>query len=441
MSHADGPLLPFTAADETADLLERPGEPNLILLELALGAHLDPGRLRAAVHAALAAHPMARARRAADGPWRRHSRWEIPGRLDHDPLTVAAPAALPRDERRTLMDTPVPLGASPLLRMRLVPGYEGDRLLVVAHHALFDAVSCLGFTAFVGRRYSGETDPPPALDPAAARTPRPVPPEPAAGSRRFTRPVRVARAGTAARDGYGCVLHALTAAETAALAGSARRRGVTVNDMLITALALAVTRWNTAHHRPAGPVRITMPINTRPAEHRFEAISNLSRLTSIDAGPATDGDPAALLACVAAQTQRAKRTHPPAGGPAAVLLGAPGVPHALRRAMVPAVRAAARRFADTTMLSNLGRLPEPLPFAGAAPVTGLWMAAPAPLPRGVSVSTLTVSGRLHVAVRHRMAVLDAAAAAAFTELFTGALADLARLPAVPERLPTEGADP
>ena len=46
--------LPFTAMDETADLLERPGEPNLILLELAMSGRLDPSRLSVAVGAALA---------------------------------------------------------------------------------------------------------------------------------------------------------------------------------------------------------------------------------------------------------------------------------------------------------------------------------------------------------------------------------------------------
>ncbi|MCQ4084746.1 hypothetical protein NGB36_30285 [Streptomyces sp. RB6PN25] len=433
-----GRRLPFTAVDECADLLERRGEPNVILLELAVAGRLDAGRLRAAVDSAFQAHPMARARRAAAGRWRFRSSWEIPERTDADPLTVAAPGAAPGDERRRTMDTPLPLGTSPLLRLRLLPGTGdgGDRLLVGAHHALFDAVSCLGFVTSVVRRYNGEPDPEPPLDPAVARAgtqPDPSHPAPTpAPSHDGGRPVRIARTAPRHTRGYGCVLFCLDPGATTALAAGSRRRGVTVNDALIAATAITVARWNRAHGHPSAPVRITMPINTRDAAHRFEVISNLSRLTSVTA---TTDEPRALLASVAAQTTLAKRSSAPAGGPAAVLLGAPYLPYAVRRSFVPTVRLAARMFADTTMVSNLGRIPDPPPFDGAGPVTALWMAAPAPMPRGLSVSALTVAGRLHLAVRFRRAALDEAAAGAFTDLLGHALEDVALLPTAHERLP------
>ncbi|MEU1624399.1 hypothetical protein ABZ746_03440 [Streptomyces sp. NPDC020096] len=428
------PRLPFSAVDETADLLERRGEPNVILLELAVGGRLDEARLRTAVRDALGAHPMARARKSADGPWHCRSSWEIPAAPDLDPLTVAAPGALRDDERRRAMDTAVPLGLSPLLRMRLLPGGDGDRLLVVTHHALFDAISCLGLVTSVIRRYNGEPDPVPEADPGLARTlPSPAPAPVRAQRARPARPVRVARVATAGAEGYGCVLHALGAAHTQALATGARRQGATVNDLLITGLALALARWNREHGGAVAPLRITMPINARPEGSRFEGISNLSRLTSIDI--ADSQDPRALLARVAHQTRLAKRTQAPAGGPAALLLGAPRLPYAVRRSLVPVVRTVARRYADTTMLSNLGRLPALPSFDGAGPITHLWMAAPAPMPRGLSVSALTVDDRLHLAVRHRRAVLDTAAATAFTGRLVAAFAELAELPAASEQLP------
>ncbi|MDJ0347197.1 hypothetical protein QMK19_11735 [Streptomyces sp. H10-C2] len=440
-----GGTIPFTAVDESADLLERRGEPNLILLELRLAGRLDADRLRAAVGDALRALPMARARRASGGPWRRRSSWEIPGGPDLDPLTVAPAGAVPDTERRRMMDTPVPLSTSPTLRLRLLPspgtpgpgadasgtgGHAadgGDRLLIAAHHALFDAISCLGFLTSVSHAYNGTQDP--VAVPDETRTPEsPAAPDAAHAphAELFPRAVRVARAAAPGDGGYGCVLTEFDADRTAALAAAARRRAATVNDLLITALALTVTRWNAAHRRPSTPVRITMPINARAADRRFDGIRNHSRLTSISSAA---GEPAELLASVADQTRRAKRTAAPAGGPAAQVLGSPALPRGLRRTLVGPVRAAARLLADTTMLSNLGRLPDPPAFDGAGNTTGLWLAAPAPMPRGLSVSALTVFGRLHLAVRHRYAVLGAPAAAAFTAAFTEALDELAALPA------------
>ncbi|MEU3465724.1 hypothetical protein ABZ721_38035 [Streptomyces sp. NPDC006733] len=423
--------IPFTAVDESADLLERRGEPNLILLELALAGRIDAGRLRAAVGAALGAHPMARARRAPGGPWRRRSAWEIPSGPDLDPLTVAAPGAEPDTERRRLMDTHVPLPSSPALRLRLLPSDGGDRVLLAAHHALFDAIGCLGFLGSVAEAYNGTPARPAAAVPQAPpvtgvpHVPH-VPDAPGDGRPElFPRAVRVARSSASGSGGYGCVLEVFSAERTSALTTAARRRSATVNDLLITALAVAVACWNETHHRRSGPVRITMPINARATGQRFDGIRNLSRLTSVSAAA---GEPGDLLASVARQTRRAKGSSAPAGGPAAQVLGSPALPYGVRRALVGPVRAAARLLADTTMLSNLGRLPDPPAFDGAGATTGLWLAAPAPMPRGLSVSALTVLGRLHLAVRHRHAVLDAPAARAFTALFVGALDELAALP-------------
>jgi NRPS condensation-like uncharacterized protein len=424
--------LAFSAVDEMAELLERPDEPNLILLELAVSGPLDAGRLRTAMRAAAAALPLAWARRAGRGPWRLRGTWEIPDAPDVDALTVAAPGASLDAERARLLDTRISLRDSPVFRLLLVPGSggAGDRLLFAAHHALFDGLSMLRVLRSLTLGYNGEPDPVPDLDVERARAVAAA--AGGAGPARIgrtvtSRPVRIAPDTGPGHGGYGCVARAFDEERTAALVACARRRGVTVNDVLLTATALAVSRWNSAHGRPSGPVHVTMPVNTRPAEHRFELVSNLSRLTSV-AVPPDVHDPAALLPLVAAGAREAKRLTGAAGGPAAMLLGAPFLPFALRRALVPPVRMAARRLADTTMLSNLARIPDPLPFAGAGQVTGLWMSSPAPMPRGMAVSSLTVLGRLHIAVRHRGAVLAPSAAEALTDLFTGALDEMTALP-------------
>ncbi|RAG80361.1 hypothetical protein DN069_38565 [Streptacidiphilus pinicola] len=210
----------------------------------------------------------------------------------------------------------------------------------------------------------------------------------------------------------------------AALGRAARAAGVTLNDLLLTALGLAVTRWNLHHGRPAEPLRITMPVNTRGQQSRHAGDGNHSRLTSIDVA---GSDPRALLVAVAARTARAKATPAgPQGGPAAVVLGSPWLPRGLRQLLAPGVRFAARSFADTTMLSNLGPIAElPCALDGAGEVTELWAAAPAPMPRGLSVTALSAHGRLQLMIRHRFEALDGPAAAAFTELFAHAVTELA----------------
>ncbi|MEY9875224.1 NRPS condensation-like uncharacterized protein [Streptacidiphilus sp. MAP12-33] len=493
----------FTAVDETADLMERRGEPNLIYLELAVTGRFDVDRLRAAVRTAFAAHPATRSHRAPTPPWRTRSRWQLTAWPATDPLTVRTGPSLDSldsldlaAERRAILDTPLDLRDAPLLRLRLLTGAPGgDRLLLVAHHAGFDGMGFVGVLLAICAAYNA-TPQPPCAAPAPSGTPHAVPaapgrvsggpahpwapvpgaalplplpvaasggapravpaalgpasgaagvpkgPGPGAGRpvlpveavRRPrpgllpVRPVRVAREPAGGgRSGYAVVPLAFDAERTAALSRAARAAGVTLNDLLLAALALAVVRWNAAHARPTAPLRITMPVNTRDGQTRHDGQGNHSRLTSIGIGAdSCAGDPRTLLAAVAARTAEAKAAPAgPQGGPAAVVLGAAWLPRAIRQLLAPGVRFAARALADTTMLSNLGPITAlPRSLAGAGDITELWAAAPAPMPRGLSVTALGAGGRLHLMIRHRLEALDASAAAAFTELLAHAVTEL-----------------
>ncbi|RAG83735.1 hypothetical protein DN069_20790, partial [Streptacidiphilus pinicola] len=157
----------FTALDETSDLMERRGEPNLIYLELAVTGRLDVQRLRAAVHTAFAAHPATRSRRLPTPPWRTRSHWHVAARPDVDPLTVLDGSDVDlHAARRAVLDQPLDLRTSPLLRLRLLSGAPGgDRLLVVAHHAGFDGMGFVGVLLAICAAYN---DAPTAAPPQAA---------------------------------------------------------------------------------------------------------------------------------------------------------------------------------------------------------------------------------------------------------------------------------
>jgi len=417
---------PFGIADELSCYYDAPAEPCNVHVEVRVPGHLDAGALREATAAALAAQPRALVRRAPGAWWRRYA-WEVPGQPDCDPLTTADWAGeeeLARVRARFLSAAP-PLHSSPALRILLAAGPGEDRVVLNAHHAALDGLSSLELLRSVAEHYPGGSagGPPPA-------TPERVFPraEPASLSSGVQRAARQGRATRIAADrepgriaglpGYGFVL----------LPGrpvpAGRRAGAgTVNDVLIAALILAITRWNGAHGRPAGLIRITMPVDARP-HGQAGAAGNLSRLTTVSVPAPPDGcDLGGLIADVAAQTLPAKREAGPQVDPASRALAAAWWPPAVKRAVLRlGLRTAGPLLCDTSLVSNLGVV-GPLRF-GPAAVTGVWFSTSAHMPRGLSVGAVTVGGCLHLCLRYRCALFSEPSAARFAGLYATALENL-----------------
>jgi NRPS condensation-like uncharacterized protein len=279
---------------------------------------------------------------------------------------------------------------------------------------------------------SGRPDDPPRpavrpREPAGAAGPRRAGDRPGAGRRpgadRLPGTVTriAARAGAPGRPGYGFVLR------SAAVARPARHgRGPhpTVNDLLVAALILAIDRWNAALGQRGGQIRITVPVNDRDPAQRWAGAGNRSRLIRVTAGPGQRADPAALLRHVAAQTRAGKERGRSGLDATSRLLGAGWAPALLKRPVARAARRVARpAFVDTSLVSNLGVLPDPPSFGGGR--EPVWLSGPAPMPRGLAVGALTIDGQLHLCVHYRHALLDRAAAEDFTDAYARALADLA----------------
>lgn len=404
-----GTSVPCTPVDELSCYFDDPVEPNDIHLEAHLSGHVDPVRLRSAVLAALNAHPLARARLRPARGWDRRLRWDIPDAPDVSPVDTVHwrdPAELAAHRQR-LMDAAPPLATSPPLRVRHAVGPEWDALILNAHHAVLDGLSCLWLLRSVARHYTGRPDPVP--DPLGTRLPPGVP---ARGTARAMTPaVRVAPDGGAPSP--GCGFHLLSLPFHSVRSGP----GATVNDLIVAALVLAVDSWNTAHGVPVGTVRVTLPVNARASGD--ESLGNLSRLTAISADPARRH---AVLADVVAQTSAVKRVAGAQVDPLLAVLASPWLPVAVKRRLTTL----ARRLAggDTTLLSNLGLVTEPPDFGAGAAVTALWTSAPVRMPRGLSVGAITVRDRLHLCFRYRRALFDDAAAALFAESCRAALESL-----------------
>lgn len=466
--------IPFGLADELSCYYDAPAEPCNVHVEVRVPGHLDEPALRRAVHAALAAQPRAAARRARGGRWQRRYAWELPAHLDTDPVSATTwtdEGDLTQQRMRFLAAAP-PLEQSPPLRLLLAAGPGEARVILNAHHAALDGISCLGLLHAVAAHYPVTEDvgapgqradavitaPSPAADapgpemPASAvrfHDPGPKPtwvgglrpgswnagsPEQPGRAGWLPRPAtRIAadrRAGRhrgepATRSGYGFRL--ITLPGVPAFPGAGREPRVTVNDLLIAALIVAIGRWNAAHGQLSARIRITMPVNSRPAGGAGAA-GNLSRLTAVTAQPPGPGyELASVIADVARQTRRAKQRPGPQVDPLIRALAAPWCPAAVkRRALRVLLRTAGPLFCDTSLLSNLGAVATP-PAFGHLPASHLWFSTSAHMPRGLSVGAVTVGGQLNLCLRYRRALFSEPAAARFTDGFSAALGQIASL--------------
>lgn len=424
--------MPFGVADELSCYYDAPAEPCTVHMEVRVPGRVDEPRLRLAIGAALAAQPRAMVRRAPAGWWRRGYSWEVPRRPDTDPLTVAAwsdEGELDTRRARFLSVTP-PLDCSPPLRILLAAGPGEDRVILSAHHAALDGLSCLELLRSISRHYCGAGAEAPAQSPPPVTSPGRGGAPAARGGGLGLLPKPAARIAADHQDGparddrsgYGFVL--VPGQHVMAIRQAARESRVTVNDLLITALIVAISRWNASHGRAAGRIRITMPVNSR--EHdQASATGNLSRLTTVTARALADGDdPGALVADVAGQTRSAKDHPGPQVDPICRALAAAWCPPAVKRRLLRlALRTAGPLLCDTSLVSNLGIVADPPRFGDVA-ATDMWFSTSAHMPRGLSVGAVTISGKLHLCFRYRRALLSEPAAVRFADAYTAALNDI-----------------
>ncbi|MBK3619270.1 condensation protein, partial [Streptomyces sp. MBT98] len=201
----------------------------------------------------------------------------------------------------------------------------------------------------------------------------------------------------------------------------------TVNDQLMVATALTVSDWNRAQGAPGAdrrPLRITMPVDDRTRGPEMP-IGNGTRLVEVGfaAAELTPGtDVAALLRTTAERTRALKAQQRPQLGHGAGLLTVPLLPVSARAALTRGLRVAAGPWTSTTLLSNIGRIPYPLDFGDAGRATAVWFSAPARMPRGLTFTTASTGGRLHLALRWSRTLLGERDGARLLDLFTRHLA-------------------
>jgi NRPS condensation-like uncharacterized protein len=419
--------LPFGPVDELNCYLDAPHEPNSVHLETTLPGLLDETAFRAAAMAAITGIPRANSHRARPRPLDTSYFWEPVPALETDPIscvTWSSADELARYRVRFLASSP-PLSTAPPLRLLLARRPDSRETCVVlsAHHAAFDGLSCLDLLGAIARAYrepsAGPSQPAAARkheqEPGAHRTTGVAPLRP----RTTLRPVtRIAAVPSADASAYGfCFLPALAVR-------AVRSQTATVNDMLIAALIVTIGRWNAEHGWAARNIRVTMPINSRPANQEM-LTGNYSRLAAVSARwHAGVTDPRAILISVTQQTRWAKEHDRPQVGLCSRGLATTRLPVAAKRLIMRSfLGLPGRLICDTTLVSNLGNVAVPPQF-GSLTATRMAFSTAAHMPRGLSAGAISLGGQLHVCIRYRRALLTDAAAAVFAGMYSTALDDL-----------------
>ncbi|MFC8917692.1 condensation protein [Streptomyces sp. NPDC057116] len=407
--------VPFSTVDEVTRHCLTPREPETVHIEVHLPGRPDAARLRTAFTEALRRHPRILMREAPGAWYRRRYEWELTDGPDPGAEVVytpgTGPGALEAARRRALSQAP-PLTAAPPVRLEII-----DRvLLLTVNHTALDGPACLRVLATAAELYGGRDNAPkaPPVRPPAGGAPRGRP-DTTGGAALTTglAPVaRVAHGTPGTGHANGMLVTELDVPE--------RPKGApyTVNDQLMVATARMIAQWNAGRGRPPRPLRITMPVDDRPRGMDMP-IGNGTRLVEVPFAAAEPALPTAeLLRLTAARTRALKAVQRPQLGRGAALLTAPVLPVAVRAALARTARRALAPWTSTTLLSNIGRVPYPLDFGdGVGAARAVWFSAPARMPRGLTVTTASTGGRLHLALRWSATLLGPDDGARLRDLF------------------------
>jgi NRPS condensation-like uncharacterized protein len=206
-----------------------------------------------------------------------------------------------------------------------------------------------------------------------------------------------------------------------------------VNDLLVAALHLAVESWNVEHGRSCDKVVTSVALNDRGA-WEGDNMGNLSRLAQISTRLSHRAGHHELISSVVRQTLAAKASRTPhRAGIASAVLGSPRLPLLAKQALTRPLLRLGRPLVDTTLLTNLGRVKEPLTFGEDNEAQSVWFSTSAPMPRGLSVGAITTGGRLHLSFRYVHALLSSEGAHRFATTYLEALRGLVEQAPHPSR--------
>ncbi|HWH11212.1 MAG TPA: condensation domain-containing protein [Solirubrobacteraceae bacterium] len=438
--------IPLQPLDQALFHLDQGPTPWSCHFELRVPGRLDDARVRAAARAAANRQPIARARLAAHRRRDRRLYWEIPDQIDDVPVEVVDcdDDADADRARSALIGRRVDLTAGPPFALTLAHRPGGDSLIMNLSHVAGDGTSGVLLLASIAHAYRvgdseqqshqnhqvgdseqqshqnhqvGEVA---ALQAELAGRPRRT------GKRdKRPRPTALVKVtgGRPGTIGSGFRQLRFDAAETAAITGR-RASGVTLNDVLLGSLAVAIRRFNDAAGADPATVSLLMPIDLRQPGRAEQIVSNVffSVPVAVLADEQSDLIDAQLAVAPRAASIKAKRL----GGelldiPAMIGRWPVGIVHVLARVLL-FLAARVTAGADAAVVTNVGRVDAPLDFGpGAGSATELWITPPVQIPPGIGIGASTINGQLSLALRYGLAQFDAVGAQRFLDTWRDVL--------------------
>lgn len=431
--------VPFTPLEEAIFYIERKHGPWNVHFEVETTAQIDADRLRAAALVACNTHPLARARQQPHAGTDVRCRWDVPDPLDELPDGVVdVTDGFDAGGKSTFYREPFDLTEQLPFRLLVHRGggrAGGDRLLVCASHVAADGVGGARFVRSLCAAYRGRE---PDADPVDLATARSViedadPPGPSTGldllgdaveylGNTVDPPARIAGDGGRQREGWVFEYRRLDEGLTDRVM-TERPDGSSVNDVLLAALHRCIDAWNRDHGDSPRKISLMMPLNLRPREWFYDVVGMFAAFDSITTGRRDRRTPRRTLETVVDQTRRLKDRDRTTVPYEALKLVPPGTPVGLKEQFPELLKGPGQRFVDTAVLSNLGRIPDPLPALSAADDPNLWFSPPSFTPGPVGMGVATVGDTIHLACRYRRTKFDADAATAFTDRYVDAVGD------------------
>lgn len=426
----------FTRLEEAVFLVEQTYTPWNIQFEIETAERIDAGRLREAVRTASAVHPIAKAHTRLDGEGPTDFGWEVDDDATVSIETVEANTVDLDALRRRFYGDRIDLSTAPPFRLLVVRngGEDADQLWFCSSHVAVDGVGTYRLLQAICTAYRGEEPTPSRFEfgesPAVLEALRPD------SSRRrlqllgrtagrlgylFDPPSRLPGAGAPGAIGWRYRHRRL---DDAAVCDLVDADGSSINDYLLAALHLTLDGWNRDAGLEAEKLGVMMPVNLRPREWFYEGVGLYTLFESVVTDAEDRRDAASVLDRVTRQTRAIKAQRRYLGLLEWLNLVPSGTPLWLKKRVPKLLGGPGKRLFDTAVLSNLGRLPEPLPTLSGESPESLWFTPPCWRPTPVSIGVVTVGEEMHLGFRYAQSAFDPGEADAFADRYVERLADV-----------------
>jgi NRPS condensation-like uncharacterized protein len=236
-------------------------------------------------------------------------------------------------------------------------------------------------------------------------------------------PTRIASLSDDDKLGVAFVSHTFSAQETEAL-GVLRYGRSTLHDVLAALVHLTVDRWNQSRNESASCITLMNAMNFRPITWRQEGVGNFSLWVNVATRAADRSSYESTLAAVTEQTLKFKSDES-AGLLVDLMDMVQILPSGMRKSLTNLMPLTRNFVVDTTVLNNLGRVPDlPDPAGKTGRITAIRFSSPTHMPMGVAVGAVTLRGELTLTFRYCHAQFNKPAAEAFKETFLNLLREL-----------------